>query len=77
MSGDLPPIIYIPMEIFLFYSLRKKGENKRRQLIAKGEDPVLVCSPEFWEHPRAHALECPSLRRMHLYGNLLYKLNLV
>jgi hypothetical protein len=32
-------------------------------------------SCEFWEHPRAHAFKCLSLRRVHLYENLPYNLN--
>jgi hypothetical protein len=29
-------------------------------------------SPEVWEEPQAHTLECRSLKRMHSYGNLSY-----
>jgi hypothetical protein len=50
------------MEIFLFYDMRKKGGIKR-ELLTQGEVPGLMHSPEVWEHPRAQALKCPSLRR--------------
>jgi hypothetical protein len=42
-------------------------------LFAKGEVPILVCSPEVWEHPPVHAIRWPSLRRTHLYKDLPYK----
>jgi len=61
------------MEIFGFYEMRKKGGNKKRVVYVKGV-PILVRSSEVWEHPRAHTLECPSLRRTHSYGNLPYNL---
>jgi hypothetical protein len=44
--------------------MRKKGGNKNRVVYVM-EVPVLVRSPEVWEHPWAHALKCPSLMRMH------------
>ncbi len=46
---------HVPMEIFGFYEMRKKGGNKKRVVYVKGV-PILVRSSEVWEHPRAHTL---------------------
>jgi len=59
---------HVPMEIFLFYHMRKKGNKKRVDYIKGGS----MRSPEVREHPRVHTHECPSLRRMHEYRNLPY-----
>jgi hypothetical protein len=47
---------------------KKQSNNKRvkRELFTQVEVPVLVCSREVWEHPWAHALKFPSLRRKAL-----------
>jgi len=47
---------------------KKRSNNKRvkRELFTQGEVRVLVCSHEVWEHPWAHALKFPSLRRKAL-----------
>jgi hypothetical protein len=49
---------------------REKSEEIKRELFTHGEVPVLVYSPQVWEHPRAHTLRCPSLKRMHSYKNV-------
>jgi len=40
-----------------------KRESKKRVVSVRGNVCVLMCSPEVWERPQAHGLECPSLRR--------------
>ncbi len=57
--------------ISLLWNFERSKEIKR-ELFAWGEVLKLVRSPEVWEHARAHALGCPSLRRTHSYGNLPY-----
>jgi hypothetical protein len=45
-----------------FYEMGKKKGNKKRVVYRReGEVPILMHSPEVWEHPWAHALRCPSL----------------
>jgi hypothetical protein len=56
------------MEKNKIYKMRKKGGNKKRVVPGRG----CSCTHEIWEHPRAHALECPFLRRRHLSKNILY-----
>jgi hypothetical protein len=52
------------MEVFLFYEMGKKQrKSKERVVYVRGNVCVLLCSPEVWERPQAHGLECPSLRR--------------
>jgi len=34
--------------------------------------PLLMGSPELWEHPWAHTLGCSCLKRTRLYRNLPY-----
>jgi hypothetical protein len=64
-----PPILYVPIfprKYFLFYEMRKKRGNEKR--FTKGKF-LYSCVPlRFWEHPRAHALKCPSLGRKHHTG---------
>jgi hypothetical protein len=36
MPGGAPPILYVPMEISLFYGMRKKGGNKKRVVYIPG-----------------------------------------
>jgi hypothetical protein len=47
----------------------EKSEEIKRELFAEGEEvPVLMHSPEVWEHRQAHILGCPSPHeRMHSY----------
>jgi hypothetical protein len=49
------------MEIFRFYEMTKKGGNKKKSVgyVRGGEVPVLVCSLEIQQHPRAHTLKWP------------------
>jgi len=54
---------------------RSEEIKKRVVLYEERCVPKLVCSPEVWEHPRAHALGCPRIPpsgEMHSYGNLPY-----
>jgi len=52
------------MEVFLFYEMGKKQrKSKERVVYVRGNVCVLLCSPEVWERPQAHGLECPSLSR--------------
>jgi hypothetical protein len=46
----------------------KKLGNKKRVVYEGREVPVLVHSPQVWEHPWAHDLGCPFLRRRHSQG---------
>jgi hypothetical protein len=56
------------MELFFSYKMRKKRGNKKRVVHIRG----CSCTHEIWEHPQAHALECPFLWRTHLSKNLPY-----
>jgi hypothetical protein len=47
------------------------------ELFTQGEVPVLVCSPDIWEHPWAHALKFASLKRRHSNTNLLHYYNII
>jgi hypothetical protein len=48
---------HVPMEIFLFYETRKKQARKSKERpFMQGEVPILVCSPEVWEHPQVPTL---------------------
>jgi hypothetical protein len=58
-----------------FLQNEKEGRKQKVRVDNIWGGFVLVHSLEFWEHPWAHALECPSLRRMHSNGNLPYNLN--
>jgi hypothetical protein len=66
-----PNVPMFPWKYFFFMKLERSDEIKR-ELFPWGEVPKLVHSPEVWEHARAYALGCPSLRRTHSYGNLPY-----
>jgi hypothetical protein len=35
-EGGAPSILYVPMEIFLFYKMRKKWENEKRVVYIRG-----------------------------------------
>jgi hypothetical protein len=35
-AGGALPILYVPMEIFLFYEMRKKGGNDKRVVYIRG-----------------------------------------
>jgi hypothetical protein len=51
----------------------RKEENKKRVVYIRGASCTHgVVLLRFRKHPEAHALECPSLRKMHSYGNLPY-----
>ncbi len=56
------------MKIFLFYEMEKSEEIKR-ELFGEGEVPVLMHSPEVWEHRQAHILGCPSPQENALLRN--------
>ncbi len=43
--------------------MRKNGGNKKRVVYVRGMFMYSCVLPKVWEHPWAHALECPSLRR--------------
>jgi len=68
--GSSPNFIcsHVPMEIFLSYEMRKKGGNEKRVVYIGGRFLYSCVLLRFWEHPGAHALECPSLRRTHCTG---------
>jgi len=36
MPGGAPPILYVPIEISLFYEMRKKGGYKKRVVYTGG-----------------------------------------
>jgi maltose-binding protein MalE len=55
---------------YYFLTKQDKSDEIKRELFTQGEVPVLVYSPQVWEHPETHTLRCPSLKRMHLYKNL-------
>jgi hypothetical protein len=72
---DLPQFYMFPCSHQnMFFS--KKWERSeefflkrvKRELFTQGEVPVLVCSPEVWEHPWAHALKFPSRRNLRYYN---------
>jgi hypothetical protein len=44
--------------------------SHKRRVYVQRDIPVLMGSPKVWEHPWAHALKWPSLRRTHSYKNL-------
>ncbi len=69
------PISYVPKfpQKYFLSTKRERSQAIKRELFAKGEVPILVCSPEVWEHPPVHAIRWPSLRRTHLYKDLPYK----
>jgi hypothetical protein len=48
--------------------VRKKGGNEKRVVYIGGRFLYSCVLLRFWEHPRAHVLECPSLRRTHCTG---------
>jgi hypothetical protein len=56
-----------------FFSMRKKGGNKKRVVYERGVS-CTVRSPEVQEHPSGHSLKYPSLSRTHLYQNLPYNI---
>jgi len=68
MLRELPQFYMFPHShgIILLLQNEKEGGNKKRVVHIRG----CSCTHEIWEHPRAHALKCPSLRRMHLSKNL-------
>jgi hypothetical protein len=53
---DLPkqknPILYVPIEIFLFYEMGKRQGNKNESSLCKRRFRVLVHFLEVWEHPQ-------------------------
>jgi hypothetical protein len=53
------PCSHVPMEIFLFYQMKKKRGNKKKKKLCKREVPLLMHFPKVRKHPWAHALECP------------------
>ncbi len=55
-----PPILYVPMEIFLFYETGEKGRNQKWVVYIMGGSST----PKIWEHPWAPALGCRSFRSM-------------
>ncbi len=68
MLGELPIPIF-PWKYFFFYEMEKSEEIKR-ELFAEGEEvPVLMHSPEVWEHRQAHILGCPSPHENALLRN--------
>jgi hypothetical protein len=72
MLGELPDFIcssHVLMEIF-----REKCKEIKRELFMLGQVPVLMHSPKVWEHPWAHTLKCPSLKKMHSYVKLTYNI---
>ncbi len=68
-AGGALPILYVPMFPWKYFFSTKweRREEMKRELFVCGGGGVLV-HMRFWEHPRAHVLECPSLRRMHCTG---------
>jgi hypothetical protein len=65
--GGAPPILYVPMERFLFYETGKKEVRKSKAscFVCVRGGFILVHSLKIQEHPNAHTLRCPSLRRTH------------
>jgi hypothetical protein len=47
-QGNSPNFIcsHVPMEIFLFYQMRKRQGNKKRVVLRKGEVPILMNFPK-------------------------------
>jgi len=75
MLGQLPKLYMFPCShrnIFFDERGKNQGNKKIVGYVRRGSSTLALHSPEVWEHPRAHALECPSLRRTHSYENLLY-----
>jgi len=68
MPGGAPEFYMFPRSHGDIYFLRneKKVRKSKESCLRKGSRfHILVRSPEVWEHPRAHILGCPSLKRAH------------
>jgi hypothetical protein len=74
MPKELPQFYMFPHSHgnISFLPNEKKVRKYKESCLSKGR---FMCSPEVQEHPQAHTLECPSLRRTHSYKNLPYKLS--
>jgi hypothetical protein len=57
-----------------FLGNEKEAGKSKESCLHKGRFLYLCVPLRFPKQPQAHALECPSLRRTHLYGNLPYNI---
>ncbi len=73
------PQFYVPTFPWKYFFSMKwerskeiKRDSKKRVVSVRGNVCVLMCSPEVWERPQAHSLECPPSGETHSHWKLPY-----